>query len=352
MELEHLFNGSALNGVDAKGRLSVPAFIRAMIERRSPEKTIVLGKHETENCLVGYDAGYKATFSKKSAAAACATRSRASTSVPIMPAPAAPSAYRSRSLRQFRPHHPAPDDAQDRRIEDLVLFVGAGETFELWNPKLALASGDPGSGRSRGLPPRRAGRRLVTAARPAAHPRVARRGRRGARMSPGETHVDGTFGAGGYSRRSSQGVAPGHRLRSRSRSDRRGKALVAESEGRLTLSPIVFRGWARRSPSAASGRSTASTLDIGVSSMQLDQAERGFSFQTDGPLDMRMGHDGLSAADFVNTADEAEIADVLFHYGEEPRIAPRRPRHRRRPADRTTGSWPRSCARRSAIIRA
>ena len=61
------------------------------------------------------------------------------------------------------------------------------------------------------------------------------------------------------------------------------------------------------------------TLDIGVSSMQLDQAERGFSFQADGPLDMRMSQDGPSAADFVNEADEAEIADVLFHYGEEPK---------------------------------
>ena len=61
------------------------------------------------------------------------------------------------------------------------------------------------------------------------------------------------------------------------------------------------------------------TLDIGVSSMQLDQAERGFSFQADGPLDMRMAQAGRSAADFVNEADEAEIADVLFRYGEEPK---------------------------------
>jgi 16S rRNA (cytosine1402-N4)-methyltransferase len=61
------------------------------------------------------------------------------------------------------------------------------------------------------------------------------------------------------------------------------------------------------------------TLDIGVSSMQLDQAARGFSFQADGPLDMRMAKEGESAADFLNHADEAEIADVLFHYGEEPK---------------------------------
>ena len=60
-------------------------------------------------------------------------------------------------------------------------------------------------------------------------------------------------------------------------------------------------------------------LDLGVSSMQLDQAERGFSFQSDGPLDMRMSQEGESAADFVNEADEGRIADVLKTYGEEPR---------------------------------
>ncbi|HPD91813.1 MAG: 16S rRNA (cytosine(1402)-N(4))-methyltransferase RsmH [Rhodobacter sp.] len=58
-------------------------------------------------------------------------------------------------------------------------------------------------------------------------------------------------------------------------------------------------------------------LDLGVSSMQLDQAERGFSFAKDGPLDMRMSQQGLSAADLVNTATETELADILYHYGEE-----------------------------------
>jgi S-adenosyl-methyltransferase MraW len=58
-------------------------------------------------------------------------------------------------------------------------------------------------------------------------------------------------------------------------------------------------------------------LDLGVSSMQLDQAERGFSFMKDGPLDMRMSQDGPSAADIVNHASEGEIADILYHYGEE-----------------------------------
>jgi 16S rRNA (cytosine1402-N4)-methyltransferase len=61
------------------------------------------------------------------------------------------------------------------------------------------------------------------------------------------------------------------------------------------------------------------TLDIGVSSMQLDRPDRGFSFQADGPLDMRMGRDGESAADFLNTASEEAIADVIWRYGEEPK---------------------------------
>ncbi|PWE28994.1 16S rRNA (cytosine(1402)-N(4))-methyltransferase [Pararhodobacter marinus] len=58
-------------------------------------------------------------------------------------------------------------------------------------------------------------------------------------------------------------------------------------------------------------------LDLGVSSMQLDLPERGFSFTRDGPLDMRMSQEGPSAADLVNTADETALADILFHYGEE-----------------------------------
>jgi 16S rRNA (cytosine1402-N4)-methyltransferase len=58
-------------------------------------------------------------------------------------------------------------------------------------------------------------------------------------------------------------------------------------------------------------------LDLGVSSMQLDQAERGFSFMRDGPLDMRMSQDGPSAADLINSLDEGVLADILYHYGEE-----------------------------------
>jgi 16S rRNA C1402 N4-methylase RsmH len=85
-------------------------------------------------------------------------------------------------------------------------------------------------------------------------------------------------------------------------------------------------------------------LDLGVSSMQLDQAERGFSFLKDGPLDMRMSAGGtLSAADIVNTASEEALADILFHYGEERasrRIARAIVRARARRRSPARCNWP------------
>ena len=134
---------------------------------------------------------------------------------------------------------------------------------------------------------------------------------------PGETHVDGTFGAGGYSRAL---LAAGANVIAFDRDPdaiAEGAALVAESEGRLTLVSDVYSRMGEALADQGIDRVDGVTLDVGVSSMQLDRAERGFSFQADGPLDMRMGQSGMSAADFVNTADEAEIADVLFHLGEE-----------------------------------
>jgi 16S rRNA (cytosine1402-N4)-methyltransferase len=138
-------------------------------------------------------------------------------------------------------------------------------------------------------------------------------------ITPGETHVDGTFGAGGYSRAI---LARGAHVFAFDRDPdaiRDGAALVVESEGALILVPERFSrmadALAERGVSAVDGV----TLDIGVSSMQFDRAERGFSFQADGPLDMRMEQSGQSAADFLNTADEAEIADIIYTLGEEPK---------------------------------
>lgn len=138
--------------------------------------------------------------------------------------------------------------------------------------------------------------------------------------APGETHVDGTFGAGGYARAIlAKGAARVFAFDRDPEAIRNGEKLAASSGGRLTLVPERFSRM--RQALAAQGVEAVDgvTLDIGVSSMQLDQAQRGFSFQGDGPLDMRMGKEGASAADFLNQAGEGEIADVLFHYGEEPK---------------------------------
>lgn len=138
-------------------------------------------------------------------------------------------------------------------------------------------------------------------------------------ISPGETHVDGTFGAGGYSRAMAQ---QGARVLAFDRDPDAiagGRATVAASNGAITLIEGEFSRMQSLLREAGVASVSGVTLDIGVSSMQLDQPERGFSFQGDGPLDMRMSRSGMSAADFLNTAPEEDIADVLYRYGEEPR---------------------------------
>jgi 16S rRNA (cytosine1402-N4)-methyltransferase len=139
-------------------------------------------------------------------------------------------------------------------------------------------------------------------------------------VQPGETHVDGTFGAGGYTRAIlAAGAARVYAFDRDPDAIAAGRALEAASDGRLVLVAERFSRMAEALAERGVERVDGVTLDIGVSSMQLDQAARGFSFQSDGPLDMRMSQEGDSAADFVNTADESDIADVLHHYGEEPR---------------------------------
>jgi 16S rRNA (cytosine1402-N4)-methyltransferase len=139
-------------------------------------------------------------------------------------------------------------------------------------------------------------------------------------IAPGETHVDGTFGAGGYTKAIlEKGAARVFAFDRDPEAILYGEALAASSGERLTLVPDRFSRMRQALTDRGVDQVEGVTLDIGVSSMQLDQAERGFSFQSDGPLDMRMARSGPSAADFVNTADEAEIADILHLYGEEPK---------------------------------
>ncbi len=133
-----------------------------------------------------------------------------------------------------------------------------------------------------------------------------------------DTLVDGTFGAGGYTR--AMLAAGAGRVIGFDRDPEAieaGRSLVPDP--RLILIEERFsqmdEALAARGIAAVDGIA----LDIGVSSMQLDRAERGFSFQADGPLDMRMSKSGMTAAEFLNSADEADIARVLRDYGEEPR---------------------------------
>ena len=137
-------------------------------------------------------------------------------------------------------------------------------------------------------------------------------------LSAGDTAVDGTFGAGGYTRAMlSAGAGRVIGLDRDPDAIEAGRSLVPDP--RLMLIEERFSQMDRALADRGIGPVDAIALDIGVSSMQLDRAERGFSFQADGPLDMRMSRSGVTAAEFLNTAEEAEIARVLRDYGEEPR---------------------------------
>jgi 16S rRNA (cytosine1402-N4)-methyltransferase len=138
-------------------------------------------------------------------------------------------------------------------------------------------------------------------------------------LQPGPgVFLDGTFGAGGYTRAMLDNGAE------RVIAIDRDPEALARAEGwrgaygdRLVLVEGVFGDLDRIAAEAGAEKLQGVVLDIGVSSMQIDQPERGFSFQKPGPLDMRMGREGPTAADIVNNAEEEEIADILFHYGEE-----------------------------------
>jgi len=145
----------------------------------------------------------------------------------------------------------------------------------------------------------------------------------GLAITQGETIVDGTFGAGGYAR-ALLGAGAGRVIGFDRDPDAiaNGPALVPDSlrtGGRLTLIEERFSQMEQALAARDLLPVDGVALDIGVSSMQLDQAERGFSFSNDGPLDMRMSQTGVSAADFLNEAEEVEIARVIREFGEEPR---------------------------------
>lgn len=139
-------------------------------------------------------------------------------------------------------------------------------------------------------------------------------------IQDGGVYVDGTFGAGGYSRMMLSAAQCSVVAFDRDPSVAPlAEALASEFRGRLHIINARFGDMAEILPKAGFEAADGVTLDLGVSSMQLDQEDRGFSFQKDGPLDMRMGSSGPSAADAVNNLSADELAAVLFSYGEERR---------------------------------
>ena len=134
----------------------------------------------------------------------------------------------------------------------------------------------------------------------------------------GGIYVDGTFGAGGYTQRILE--AADARVIGIDRDQSavaRGFGMVEAYGGRLTLVEDRFSALDRIARECGHDAVDGVVLDIGVSSMQLEEAERGFSFRLDGPLDMRMGRSGPSAAEVVAAASERELADIIFLLGEE-----------------------------------
>ena len=137
MEREHLFRGSALNAIDAKGRLSVPSFIRQKVERRSDEKVVVLSLHPEFQCLVGYDANYSAVMQDK------AEKRLGENPDPL--------AELDMQAGLFAGTVDVPYDGSGRLIlpprlkrradiADLAMFIGVGGEFQVWNPEVALKS--------------------------------------------------------------------------------------------------------------------------------------------------------------------------------------------------------------------
>jgi len=133
----------------------------------------------------------------------------------------------------------------------------------------------------------------------------------------GGLYVDATFGAGGYARSLLDRGARVIAIDRDPAAVRAGAALAASSGGRLQLVEARFGELDAVAKRLGAEAADGIVLDIGVSSMQLDEAARGFSLRFDAPLDMRMEARGRSAADILRDEDEATIADILFHFGEE-----------------------------------
>jgi len=155
-------------------------------------------------------------------------------------------------------------------------------------------------------------------------------------VRPGATYVDATFGGGGHTRALLAAGARVIALDQDPEAIARGRAALGE-EKRLTLVEANFRDLESVLDRLGVERVTGVLADLGVSTYHLEDPRRGFSYRLEGPLDMRMGAVGMTAAEVVNTLDESALAEILYRYGEEPkarRIA--RAIVRRRPITTTT----------------
>ena len=138
------------------------------------------------------------------------------------------------------------------------------------------------------------------------------------RPRDGAYYVDGTFGGGGYARAILE--AADCRVLGIDRDPdaiARGRDLVAHDQGRLALAQGLFSEMQALLVREGETGSDGVVLDLGVSSFQLDDASRGFSFRGDGPLDMRMSKDGTTTAELVNTAEEKQLIEIIATLGEE-----------------------------------
>jgi 16S rRNA (cytosine1402-N4)-methyltransferase len=136
-------------------------------------------------------------------------------------------------------------------------------------------------------------------------------------VRPGGVYLDGTFGAGGYSRALLERGARVVAVDRDPSAIAAGQELVAAAAGRLRLVAGRFGDLDEIARRLGAAPLDGVVLDVGVSSMQFDEASRGFSLRQDAPLDMRMEGTGRSAADILREDDERQIADILFHFGEE-----------------------------------
>jgi 16S rRNA (cytosine1402-N4)-methyltransferase len=137
---------------------------------------------------------------------------------------------------------------------------------------------------------------------------------------PGAIYVDGTFGGGGYARALLERAdCKVYAMDRDPDAIARGQRMAKRYDGRLTLTQGVFSEMDAMLAEFGVAGTDGVALDLGVSSFQFDEAARGFSFRDSGPLDMRMAREGRSAADVVNETEEAELANILWRYGEEKR---------------------------------